>query len=294
MVTQLFDENPQEYIFDSAYNIELIIEIPLDDFVIKYVDFIKTEVYVMKVGVADYGMMVWYGTTYDYEAKMDELKEIGFDGTERLHTKTADEAYRKLLTLAEKQMSFATVETGDVESNIKMTAAFGGKYIWTYCSPTARDLETYCRQVNYLERACSKYGIRPAIHNHLGSLVETPEQLDEFMSRCRETWLLLDTGHLAVGGGDVVKTLDKYYDRLAAVHIKDWVMKNPDAKAWYEKGYFTGLNNGNFPVNNEEFIKSLLGKGYDGWIFIEHDTHLREPLLDLRDSRNVLREWGVK
>lgn len=247
----------------------------------------------MKIGVADYGMMVWYGAVYDYGMKMDALKAIGYDGAERIYANTPDEAYYRLITLAEKRMSFATVVAGDVEQSIRMTAAFGGKYIWADQLPTAHDFDTYCRQVNYLERACLKYGIHPALHNHLGSLVETPEQIDEFMSRCPDTYLLLDTGHLAVAGGDVVATLEKYYDRLAAVHIKDWFMTDPDAGAWYERGYFCGLGHGNFKVDNESFVKTLIGKGYDGWLFVEHDTHHREPLLDLEESREVLRKWGI-
>lgn len=58
-------------------------------------------------------------------------------------------------------------------------------------------------------------------------------------------------------------------------------------------GYFCGLGHGNLKVDNEKFVKTLIGKGYDGWLFVEHDTHMREPLLDLEESREVLRKWGV-
>ena len=34
----------------------------------------------MKYGVADYGMLVWYGGHYDYEWRIDEIRKIGFDG----------------------------------------------------------------------------------------------------------------------------------------------------------------------------------------------------------------------
>ena len=34
----------------------------------------------MKIGVADYGMNVWYGGQYDYLDRVKELRAIGFDG----------------------------------------------------------------------------------------------------------------------------------------------------------------------------------------------------------------------
>ena len=51
----------------------------------------------MKIGVADYGMMVWYGAVYDYGMKMDALKAIGYDGAERINAHTPDEAYYRLI-----------------------------------------------------------------------------------------------------------------------------------------------------------------------------------------------------
>ena len=35
-----------------------------------------------KIGVADWGMYVWYGGRYDYEERVKSIKEIGFDGVE--------------------------------------------------------------------------------------------------------------------------------------------------------------------------------------------------------------------
>ena len=31
-----------------------------------------------KIGVADWGMYVWYGGHYDYEERVKSIKEIGF------------------------------------------------------------------------------------------------------------------------------------------------------------------------------------------------------------------------
>lgn len=245
----------------------------------------------IKVGVADYGMNFYYGGFYDYAQRMDDLKAIGFDGIERLSPISNDDAVDKMIMLAERGMSFATVEAKDPERSIKLTAAFGRKYIWANKSPFASDFDSYCRTNNYLEKTCLKYGIHPAVHNHLGSLVETQEQLEKFLALCPDTGLILDTGHLAVAGGDIIGILEKYYDRVEAVHVKSWHTNDPDN---IKNGYFCGLGQGNYFIDNEKFVKILLEKGYDKWIFIEHDTHLREPLLDLKESRDILRSWGVR
>ena len=44
---------------------------------------------------------------------------------------------------------------------------------------------------------------------------------------------------------------------------------------------------------NAELVALLKKRGFDKWVMIEHDTHLREPLLDLKLSRERLREMGV-
>ena len=45
----------------------------------------------MKFGVADYGMNVWDGGFYDFQTRLEELRTIGYDGTERLECVDAAE-----------------------------------------------------------------------------------------------------------------------------------------------------------------------------------------------------------
>lgn len=43
----------------------------------------------MKIGVADYGLNVWYGGLYDIEERLMALKALGLHGTERLEAISA-------------------------------------------------------------------------------------------------------------------------------------------------------------------------------------------------------------
>lgn len=120
-------------------------------------------------------------------------------------------------------------------------------------------------------------GIRVAVHNHLGSPVETQPQLEEFLARCPEVGIVLDTTHLAVPGSDPVEIVKKYPTRLSAVHLKDWRELRPEVglETWWERGRFCELGGGNIGLDNIAVMRALVEAGYDDWIFVEHDTHLQ-------------------
>ena len=62
----------------------------------------------MKFGVADYGMNVWAGGSYDFEARLEDLRAIGYNGTERLECIDAADAMYKAAAYRRMGMDFAT------------------------------------------------------------------------------------------------------------------------------------------------------------------------------------------
>ena len=132
------------------------------------------------------------------------------------------------------------------------------------------------------------------LHNHLGSLVESQKELEEFLARCPECGMILDTAHLAAADGDCLAIVDKYPDRIVSVHLKDWLVTNPEIglDRWSQRGRFCELGGGNIGLDNRAILKSLVAVGYDGWVFVEHDTHLQDPLKDLAISRQYIRDAG--
>lgn len=244
----------------------------------------------MKFGIADYGMNVWYGGNYDTTQRLADLKRIGYDGVERMEATSPSDAIGKAIEFKRLGMDFTTCRGPNVECSIKWTAALGKNYIWAQSS--ARDFNTFCRHVNAQVEAAAVFGVQIGLHNHLGTLVETQAQLDEFLARCPGCGLVLDTGHLAAAGGEVLKVVDQYRSRLIVVHVKDWSSNgaaNPvNNPKWHECGYFTTLGKGNIGQDNGQVVKRLKTLGYDGWVFVEHDTHLQDPLIDLAESRAYL------
>lgn len=246
----------------------------------------------MKFGVADYGLNVWYGGLYDLESRLANLRELGFDGIERLEANSSGDALNKAALYRRCGMDFATCRGPDLAAGIQWTAGLGKEYVWLSPGPSDRktDFSVYCRRANDFLAACRRAGIRAALHNHLGSRIETQEEVDEFMKECPDALLLLDIGHLHAAGGDVTGTIEKYYDRLAAVHFKDVELLDRGNPDWTKRLRFCGLGEGNADLDYTSAGKALKKRGFAKWVFIEHDTHLSDPLKELKVSLDVMKE----
>ncbi len=248
----------------------------------------------MKFGVADYGLNVWDGGCYDFTLRLEELKAIGYDGIERLECIDAADALEKAALFRKMGMDFATCRGPNPEVTLKYTAGLGKDYTWLIPGAATRDvdMETFIRRSNRFIQAAGRFGLKAALHNHLGARIENQEELDYFMEACPQAALLFDMGHLHAAGGDICRTIEKYFDRIAAVHFKD-VFITDESKSldeWYNRLRFCELGAGNCGEPWEEAAKLLKKLGYDKWVLVEHDTHLREPLLDLKVSLDALKK----
>lgn len=154
----------------------------------------------IKVGVADYGLNVWFGNLYDYQERLEMLKSLGFDGIERLEAKNQAEAMEIAADAKRVGMDFGTCRAGSAMETIRFSAALCKSYVWVD-AVFQGDFEVFCRYARYQTDAAAKYGVKVGLHNHLG-YVETSEQVEAFLQSCPDTGLLLDTGHLAAAGGD--------------------------------------------------------------------------------------------
>lgn len=246
-----------------------------------------------KIGVADYGMSVWFGGNLNLEQRLLLLKECGIDGIEWLAASDMSEAVQKAALFHRLGMDFASCSMSNPELTMKCTCAFGKEYIWI-TTPARRTVpfETYCRQANAFVEAAGYYGLKAALHNHLGSRVESPQELDEFMTAVPGATLLLDTAHLHAAGGDCAETIRKYHDRLAAIHFKDVFIKDESIGLdnWPERLRFCELGGGNAGMDFAPIVRELRDCRYDKWVLIEQDTHLRAPEIDLKISSDFLKQ----
>ena len=248
------------------------------------------------LGVADYGMSVWDGGCFSLDRRLEQLKNAGFEGIEMLEAATPLDALHKAAQFRKKGMSFLTCNIpGSMESHFETAAALGCSYVWLNCGPSLRGkvpLETWIRRAGNFVECAADWGLKAALHNHLGEVVERQDELERFLEEVPEGCLLLDTGHLAAAGGNNGEIIRKYHDRLAAVHIKDVRIKNdsisPDAENWWDRLEFCEIGAGNIRLDFKDLFDALKEVRYDKWILIEQDTHKKDPVEELTVSRKKI------
>ncbi len=65
-------------------------------------------------------------------------------------------------------------------------------------------------------------GLTLCYHHHMGTVVQTEDDIDAFMAATEPpVHLLLDTGHATWGGSDPAALARRYRDRIGHVHCKD-------------------------------------------------------------------------
>jgi inosose dehydratase len=122
----------------------------------------------------------------------------------------------------------------------------------------------------------AEMGLRMAYHHHLGTVVESQQDLDRFLDCTgRSVGLTVDTGHAALGGIDALALIQDHPLRVAHVHCKDI-----RARVFHEvksdsRSFLSGVISGMFTVPGDgdlEFagvMQALAKIGYAGWIIVE-------------------------
>ncbi len=154
-------------------------------------------------------------------------------------------------------------------------------------------------------RIAKEAGLGVAFHHHVGTHVETPEEVDKLFSLSpRELGLCLDTGHYVYGGGDAVEFLGRNLARTRCVHLKD-VSGTKLAEARQQKlDFHAAIRHGAFVplgqgiINFSEIITMLKKQNFDGWVVVEQDVleggqGAASPLSNAKAGREYLRTLGV-
>ena len=71
-----------------------------------------------------------------------------------------------------------------------------------------------------LTEICDTHGLATALHSHWGMAVDRPEQIERLLETCSVD-ICLDTGHVALSGGDPLEVARMAGDRIVHVHLKD-------------------------------------------------------------------------
>jgi len=172
---------------------------------------------------------------------------------------------------------------------------------------TAAAMRDFGAKVEELAEFTAAQGITLVYHHHMGTVVETPEEIDAFMAATGPaTKLLFDAGHCYFGGhgADPAPVLRRYAGRVAHFHAKN---VRPEVMAKVRDtgmSFMDGVRAGVFTVPGDPeggvdfapLLRILKDSGYGGWIVIEaeQDPEVRDPVhyqsLGLRTLKTLAAE----
>ncbi|MBW6419790.1 myo-inosose-2 dehydratase [Celeribacter sp. PS-C1] len=173
------------------------------------------------------------------------------------------------------------------------------------------EMVDFANKVEEIARYCADQGIDLVYHHHMGTVVQSAEDIDRFMAATEAaggaTKLLFDAGHCYFGGADPENILRKYVSRVRHFHAKNVrpaIREKVETEGW---SFMDGVRGGVFTVPGDQegavdfkpLLKILADNGYDGWIVIEaeQDPDDRNPLmyqtLGLATLKRLAAETGL-
>lgn len=138
------------------------------------------------------------------------------------------------------------------------------------------DFKEYGKKLTAFAEYCAEFNMPISFHHHMGTAIETEEELDNLMNNTGEAvQLLFDTGHMNFARGNSLNVIKKYAKRINHVHTKDIrseVINSLDKsnESFLDavlKGAFTVPGDGN--INFKEIVEVLAQNNYQGWFIVE-------------------------
>lgn len=162
--------------------------------------------------------------------------------------------------------------------------------------------------IEAIAQYCAGQGIDLVYHHHMGTVVQTGEEIDRLMAHTGPaTKLLLDTGHAWFGGSDPAALAGKYMDRVRHIHAKNVRPAIRNEVESERLSFLEGVRRGVFTVPGDPeggvdflpVLKIAADHGYDGWLVIEaeQDPLVRNPFeyqsMGLKALKAFAREAGL-
>lgn len=162
--------------------------------------------------------------------------------------------------------------------------------------------------VEAIAQYCANQGIDLVYHHHMGTVVQTEEEIDLLMKNTGPaTKLLLDTGHAWFGGSDPVVLANRYMDRVRHIHAKNVrpaIRKEVESE---KLSFLEGVRRGVFTVPGDPeggvdflpVLKVAADHRYSGWLVIEaeQDPVKRNPFeyqsMGLKALKGFAKEAGL-
>ena len=153
--------------------------------------------------------------------------------------------------------------------------------------------------VHRLAEAAGHHDIAVHYHNHVGSWIETPDEVEALID-CLDFGavdLCFDTGHYAYGGGDAAAFIREHHARIGYLHLKD---VDPAVLAASRREGLTFIKAlkrivfspiGEGAADIPSILSVLTAHGFAGWIVVEQDTCAGDATATARANLDFIARW---
>jgi inosose dehydratase len=209
----------------------------------------------------------------------DILKQYALT-TQQLETETSKRGLQ-IITISFNGSADDAAQHADILKRAKEAMSFlqgfGASHLVVF-SPKRTNkpgaFETMCSFYNLLGASATDMGFKAGLHNHLGQMVQTPEEIDRCMSLTDPKLFHFspDTAHVYLGGGDTAEVLAKHKQRLMFADYKD-AKRAGLGTNFVPNIYDLGDGEIDFPACHR-VLKSI---SYRGWLCVDLDIARQGP-----------------
>lgn len=238
-----------------------------------------------------YAAITWEG---DDEQAIEDIASLGFRGIQlrsNAYSRYADRPAVLRELLQKRGLTMVALSSGNLDidpavereqlrihaQHAEFVRKVGGLYLQIIDERprgrplTAADYKRLGRLLTELGKRTADLGIPLGYHHHMGSIGEQPDAIRAILAAADPKYVKfqLDTAHYHQGGGDPVRAVKEYADRLLFLHIKDVespVQGSSDARSYR----FVELGRGK--VNLKGVFEALGEVNFAGWAVVELDA----------------------
>jgi len=258
--------------------------------------------------LGDWGFMPSYPKQLRAELDKRELALLGafvpvFLKDKSKHQAGAEVAVRTAQLMKEAGFPNAFIILADENGSVPERTKNAGR-VTPGMGLSETEWKTFAEGANFVaSEVKEKTGLRTAFHHHCAGYVETPSEIEKLLSLTDPSLLglVLDMGHYMFGGGDPLKALVMYGNRIWHVHFKDCQPKIAAKSKAEGLDYFQSVNTGVFcelgkgAVDFPAIVEELKNQNYNGWIVVEQDVlpGMGDPKACAGYNREYIKSLGL-
>ena len=138
------------------------------------------------------------------------------------------------------------------------------------------DWKKFCEKINEVGKRLDGENMPLAYHHHMGTVIQSHEDTERLMNETNDTVkLTIDTGHMLFAGGNSLKIIRDFKEKIAHVHCKDMREKVLNKSLSQDLSFRHAFLEGAFTVPGDGCIdyrpifNELVKNNYQGWLVVE-------------------------